>query len=66
MATWALQHQELPHVLNLTDPDPTIMALGDFNLVRNRFMKHPMRTVLATAFGFGGYNCGLLLGRYIP
>lgn len=66
VATWALQHQELPHVLNLTNPDPAIMALGDFNFVRDQFIEHPMRTVLATAFGFGGYNCGLLLGRYMP
>ncbi|MBI2018748.1 hypothetical protein HYS96_03535 [Candidatus Daviesbacteria bacterium] len=66
VAIQSLLDGEIPHILNLQNPDPEITNAVKMTFVRNHFMKHPMRTALAVAYGFGGYNCALLLGRYIP
>ena len=54
----ALRHGLLPGGVNTTDPDP---GLGvDYRLASTA---QPLRNVLSNAFGFGGSNCALLLGR---
>lgn len=66
VAVQSLLDQEMPYILNLNNPDPEITDHVKMAFVRDHFMKHPLRTALAVAYGFGGYNCALLLGRYIP
>lgn len=66
VAIQSLLDGEIPHILNLQNPDPEITNAVKMTFVRDHFMKHPMRTALAVAYGFGGYNCALLLGRDIP
>jgi 3-oxoacyl-(acyl-carrier-protein) synthase len=48
------------------NPDPEITNGWEIQFVRNGFMKYPFTTALAVAYGFGGYNCALLLGKYYP
>lgn len=66
VAVQSLINGEIPHILNLQNPDPEITTAVKMTFVRERFMNHSMRTALAVAYGFGGYNCALLLGRYVP
>ncbi len=54
----ALRHQLLPAGINTTRPDP---ALALDYVLTSRPAR--LRTVLSNAFGFGGTNCSLVLGR---
>lgn len=54
----ALRHGLLPGGVNTTDPDPDLGV--DYRLASTA---QPLRNVLSNAFGFGGSNCALLLGR---
>lgn len=65
VAVQSLLCGELPHILNLQNPDPEITSVAKMEYVRGSFMRHPMKSALAVAYGFGGFNCILLLGRYI-
>ena len=53
-----IEHGLLPGTLNTETPDPELGA----NLVR-RSEPRRLERVLSNAFGFGGNNCALLLGR---
>lgn len=54
----ALRHGLLPAGINTTQIDPTLAV--DYCLATR---ERPLRHVLSNAFGFGGSNCSLLLGR---
>lgn len=58
IAALALRHQLLPAGINTTRPDP---ALALDYVLTSRPAR--LRTVLSNAFGFGGTNCSLVLGR---
>ncbi|AMP38628.1 beta-ketoacyl-[acyl-carrier-protein] synthase family protein [Ralstonia solanacearum] len=58
IAALALRHQLLPAGINTIRPDP---ALALDYLLTSRPAR--LRTVLSNAFGFGGTNCSLVLGR---
>ncbi|RIL06977.1 MAG: beta-ketoacyl-[acyl-carrier-protein] synthase II [Proteobacteria bacterium] len=55
----ALETGELPPTTNLDDPDPDC-ALDH---VAHKARPHAARVALSNAFGFGGVNASLLLGR---
>jgi 3-oxoacyl-[acyl-carrier-protein] synthase II len=59
-AAMALHGQLLPPTINLDDPDPEC----DLNHVANQPRRAPIRFALSNAFGFGGTNAVLVLGRY--
>lgn len=63
-AIMALNTDTVPHILNLDNPDPEIMREGELYFVRQRPLVAPLETVLTTAYGFGGYNAVILLGKY--
>jgi 3-oxoacyl-[acyl-carrier-protein] synthase-1 len=54
----ALRHGLLPGGINTTQVDPALAV--DYCLASR---ERPLRHVLSNAFGFGGSNCSLLLGR---
>ncbi|WER50130.1 beta-ketoacyl-[acyl-carrier-protein] synthase family protein [Cupriavidus sp. WKF15] len=54
----ALRHGLLPGGINTTQVDPALAV--DYRLASR---EQPLRHVLSNAFGFGGSNCSLLLGR---
>lgn len=54
----ALRHGLLPGGINTTQVDPALAL--DYRLASR---EQPLRHVLSNAFGFGGSNCSLLLGR---
>ncbi len=58
IAALALRHQLLPAGINTTRPDP-VLAL-DYVLTSRPAR---LRAALSNAFGFGGTNCSLVLGR---
>lgn len=62
----AIIDKEVSFILNLQDPDSKISNKVEMAYVRDRVLKHPVNTALAVAYGFGGFNCALYLGRYIP
>ena len=55
----ALELGLLPPTINLDDPDPEC-ALDH---VAHKARPHPARVAIANAFGFGGVNASLALGR---
>jgi len=55
----ALEAGLLPPTINLDDPDPEC-ALDH---VAHKARPHPARVALVNAFGFGGVNASILLGR---
>jgi 3-oxoacyl-[acyl-carrier-protein] synthase II len=55
----ALETGLLPPTLNLDRPDPECRI----HHVAHKARPHPTRVVLSNAFGFGGVNASLLLGR---
>jgi len=57
----AITTGRIPHIINLENPDP---AVADLNLVRGKPLEREINTALVTAYGFGGYNAVLLLGKY--
>ncbi|MDD5583919.1 MAG: beta-ketoacyl-[acyl-carrier-protein] synthase family protein [Candidatus Omnitrophica bacterium] len=50
----------IPPTMNYETPDPEC----DIDCVPNKARKHKTEIVLNNAFGFGGMNCSLVLGRY--
>ena len=55
----AIQNEYLPPTLNLTDPDPDC----DLDYISNTGRKAKVDYVLSNAFGFGGMNAALVIGR---
>lgn len=60
-AIFSLQEGRIPQILNLDNPDE---AVADLNFVRGKPLERNINTGLAPAYGFGGYNAVLLLGKY--
>ncbi len=56
----ALQHQTIPPTWHLREPDPAC----DLDYVANEPRAASLRYVMTNAFGFGGHNAVLILGRY--
>jgi 3-oxoacyl-(acyl-carrier-protein) synthase len=56
----ALRTGIIPPTINLTDPDPEC----DLDYVPSVCRKIEARTALSNAFGFGGHNAALVLGKY--
>lgn len=65
LAVKALQEEHVPRIRNLENPDPKIMYKYPLNLVRNH-ISMAIVSILAVAYGFGGFNALLHIGRYIP
>ncbi len=61
VAVQAMDAGLIPHILNLENPGE---GFADLNLVRGQPRKQHVGTVLATAYGFGGYNAVLVLGEF--
>lgn len=57
----ALLREKIPAIKNLENPDPEV---ADLYLVRDKYLKIRARTILTAAYGFGGFNAAVLLGRY--
>lgn len=57
-ALLALEHGELPGILNSTTPDPACGPQIRFDAAR-----HDVRYAMNNSFGFGGNNCSLVFGR---
>jgi 3-oxoacyl-[acyl-carrier-protein] synthase II len=57
-----LQHDYLPPTLQLSTPDPDC----DLDYIPNNGRQARVDTILSNAFGFGGINATLVLGRYEP
>ncbi len=55
----AIHNEYLPPTLNLTDPDPDC----DLDYIPNTGRKARVDYILSNAFGFGGMNAALVLGR---
>ncbi len=60
-AIQAIRDGKMPAIANLETPGEEFL---DLNLVRGRALEKRIDNVLATAYGFGGYNAVLLLGRF--
>ncbi|MBI2022413.1 beta-ketoacyl-[acyl-carrier-protein] synthase family protein [Candidatus Daviesbacteria bacterium] len=58
----ALRRGKIPAIRNLENPDPDV---ADLMLVKDHYLERNIRTALATAYGFGGFNAAMLLGKYI-
>ena len=63
-AVMALNEGYIPQIINLDNQDPEIMAYGPMDLVMKEPRGRNINSVLALAYGFGGYNASLLLGKY--
>jgi len=64
-AVWcvmALREGMIPPTINYHAPDPQC----DLDFVPNRARKANLIVALSAAFGFGGHNTMLLLGRWAP
>jgi 3-oxoacyl-[acyl-carrier-protein] synthase II len=59
LSVQALETGLLPPTINLDDPDPDCML----DHVAHKARPHPARVALVNAFGFGGVNASILLGR---
>lgn len=58
----ALNIGKIPQILNLENPDPEV---ADLNLVRGQALVKDIKTALVLAYGFGGHNSAMLLGKYV-
>ncbi len=56
----AIHDNFVPPTVNLEHPDPHC----DLNYTPNKGVKHPINRVMSNAFGFGGHNAVVILGRY--
>lgn len=61
VAIQSLNAGKIPHILNLKNPDEEFF---DLNFVRNQPLEKSINTALVTAYGFGGHNAVVLLGKY--
>jgi 3-oxoacyl-[acyl-carrier-protein] synthase II len=57
----ALEHGVVPPTLNLHDPDP---AAGQLDLTPHDARRRELRVALVNAFGFGGQNSAVVIGRW--
>jgi 3-oxoacyl-[acyl-carrier-protein] synthase II len=57
----ALQDGVVPPTLNLDDPDP---AKGELDLTPHDARRRELRVALVNAFGFGGQNSAIVVGRW--
>ncbi len=60
----SLTDGQIPPIATLENIDPEIVALGEHNFVRGEPLVTDVNRALALAYGFGGYNAILLLGKY--
>lgn len=60
VAVFALNEGVIPHILNLENPDPKV---ADLYLVRGEPLRRPIKTALVVAYGFGGYNAAMVIGK---
>jgi 3-oxoacyl-(acyl-carrier-protein) synthase len=56
----AIRENFIPPTINLDNPDPEC----DLNYTPNEGVSHPVEYVMSNAFGFGGHNAVIILGRY--
>lgn len=56
----SILHQFVPPTINLFTPDPEC----DLDYTPNQGVSHNIETVMSNAFGFGGHNAVLILGKY--
>jgi 3-oxoacyl-[acyl-carrier-protein] synthase II len=59
-AALSLRHGLVPPTINYTTPDPAC----DLDYVPHAARRMDVRVAMVNAFGFGGQNVALLLGRY--
>ncbi|MDP2585787.1 MAG: beta-ketoacyl-[acyl-carrier-protein] synthase family protein [Candidatus Levybacteria bacterium] len=57
----ALNVGKIPQIVNLENPDPEV---ADLNFVRGEALVKDIKTALVLAYGFGGHNSVMLLGKY--
>lgn len=57
----ALRSGRISHIANLENPDPKV---ADLNFVRGQALVKDISTALVLAYGFGGCNSVLALGKY--
>jgi 3-oxoacyl-[acyl-carrier-protein] synthase II len=57
----ALEDGVVPPTLNLDDPDP---AAGELDLTPHDARRRELRMALVNAFGFGGQNSAVVIGRW--
>jgi 3-oxoacyl-[acyl-carrier-protein] synthase II len=55
----AIEHQYVPPTLHWKNPDPAC----DLDIVPNRGRKQKVDFVMSNAFGFGGINSCIVLGK---
>lgn len=60
IATLVLEHQIIPPTLHLEEKDPDC----DLDYTPLHARKHEVNTILSNAFGFGGVNSCIVLGKY--
>lgn len=56
----AIQNNFIPPTINLDSPDPSC----DLDYTANEGKSHPVDIAMSNAFGFGGHNAVVVLGRY--
>lgn len=56
----AMQHNFVPPTINLENPDPAC----DLNYTPNVGVEREINTVMSNAFGFGGHNAVVIMGRF--
>lgn len=59
-AVYALCEGRIPPILNLDNPDPKV---EDLFFVREKPLERPLKKVLVVAYGFGGHNAAMVLGK---
>ncbi len=56
----ALREGKIPHIINLENPDPEV---EDLLFVRGKPLERDIKTALVLAYGFGGHNAVMVLGK---